>query len=521
MLTILLNCCIALQLGSVADLGFSKGTLDGWEGEGFQAQPSSEKSPLGEGIVSSRDNDSVGHKAFLHRAITIPIGAAVIRFTAYAAYGRSYSPSDRLDVVLMAAGKRIIPKRVQTSSDWQLAPVLLPALDGRPREYIWLVDGLVGHPVRIVLSDEDDRPDCYVVCSGFQVLSLSEFEEDEFNRFMAGIVAGHKLAPVTRYTSRHFLALSNAEDGFSKLRLDDCELLYALFYDHFRRKGFPCREPASRLMVAIFDNQAGLESYLGHKMSSLVTGIYHPISNRLVVYDYGQNEALLSQKQRAERDARNIGSQWERQRYLDMVHRKAQEFRQGASVGTIMHEVAHQLSYNCGMLNRQGDTPLWLAEGLACYCEPTANGSWQGIGELNPDRLQALAEALSNRAGAPAAPGTAEPGGAPPSSGGKGLIHLRKLLENDDWFRGTREQKALILGYAQSWALFRMLMEEQPQALREYLSLIYSRKTPEHRLEDFQEAFGSDLVRQEKRYRQYVAKLVQQHVQPKSGTSRR
>ena len=56
-----------------------------------------------------------------------------------------------------------------------------------------------------------------------------------------------------------------------------------------------------------------------------------------------------------------------------------------------MHEVAHHLSFNCGLLNRNGDVPYWLGEGLACYCEATEHGVWQGIGESNSERLQVLA----------------------------------------------------------------------------------------------------------------------------------
>ena len=42
-----------------------------------------------------------------------------------------------------------------------------------------------------------------------------------------------------------------------------------------------------------------------------------------------------------------------------------------------------------------------------------------------------------------------------------------------------------LLGYAQSWALFRMLMEERPKQMRAYLTLIWDRRTSEHRLTDF------------------------------------
>src|SRR5581483_4545769 len=151
------------------------------------------------------------------------------------------------------------------------------------------------------------------------------------------------------------------------------------------------------------------------------------------------------------------------------------------------------LSFNCGMLNREGDMPIWLAEGLACYCEPTVNGSWQGIGEPDQERLGALADAL--RSGTP-------------------LLELRRLVENDRW-REAQDSNMLLLAYGQSWALFRMLIEEKPQALQSYLAQIYSRQISDRRLADFCQAFGSDLPRLERHYRDYVQTLVQQFTRPK------
>ncbi len=253
-------------------------------------------------------------------------------------------------------------------------------------------------------------------------------------------------------------------------------------------------------MVAIFDAQAGFEAYLGRKTSGVLTGIYHPSTNRMVMYDYGQNEAMLSSKRRAEQAGQHIGSPSEKAQFLGSVLRQAQQYRQTASVGTITHEVAHQLSFNCGMLNRQGDVPAWLAEGLACYCEPTVNGSWQGIGELDPGRLRALVDVF-------------KPDGK--SHDPISLWDLRQLLESDDWVRGGHDAKAMLLGYAQCWALFRMLMEEQPQALRKYLSLVYAEQVPERRLADFEQVFGSNLKRFEQHYRDYMRKLVQAYSPPK------
>jgi hypothetical protein len=239
--------------------------------------------------------------------------------------------------------------------------------------------------------------------------------------------------------------------------------------------------------VAIFDSQTGFEAYLGQKMSPVITGMYHPSTNRLVVYDYGRNEAFLAQKRQAIQKGRELSWRYDRKRYAETVHRWAQEYRSVANMGTTMHEVAHQLSFNCGLLNRRGDIAFWVAEGLACYCEPSDHGAWLGIGEPNPERLATLAQALAARAN---------------------LLRVQDLVASDKWRQSATNSSAILLGYAQSWALFRMLMEERPRALQKYLALIYDRRTPDHRLSDFRRAFGADLGPLETRYREYLQQVV-------------
>ncbi len=156
-----------------------------------------------------------------------------------------------------------------------------------------------------------------------------------------------------------------------------------------------------------------------------------------------------------------------------------------------MHEVTHQLSFNCGLLNRNGDVPAWLAEGLACYCESTDKGAWQGIGEPNANRAATLVKAL--RGTAPLPP-------------------VRRLIEDDEWLRSARTTDQILVGYAQSWALFTMLMEQQPRSLRKYLALIESRRTADHRLADFTEVFDTNLDKLDANYHTYIRNVVQQQV---------
>ena len=296
----------------------------------------------------------------------------------------------------------------------------------------------------------------------------------------------NRLPPMTRLDSDHFLAIGDADDEDIERRLYNCETIYALFFDHFRRKGFDVRPPAERMMLAVFDSQEGFEVYLGRGMSSAITGLYDRDGNRLVVYDYARNRAFREAKRRGDEIAHTIAAPPERRRFVGAFTRQAREFRDDANIGTVMHEVAHQLSFNGGMLDRDGDVPLWLAEGLACYCESTTNGAWQGVGEPNPMRVEALAAQVRGRGP---------------------LFALKDLIRSDDWLRGGATAGQAALGYAQSWALFRLLMEEKPEQLRRYLDLIRGRRTPDHRLDDFAEAFGS-FSKMDARYQEYVREIV-------------
>jgi hypothetical protein len=461
------------------NLDFSTGRLTHWTGEGFTVATN--------GGVTSADTGDRGRQGLLHRTFTLPAGAALIRFNAAAIRPAGIDADGALDVVLEAAGRQFIPKTVREADRWVKAPSLLPPLRGQPREHAWNVEKLAGRRVRIALVDSDARPGCHVVCSGFQVVTKDDVNAAAFAALVQKLERTHKLRRLSRYTSDHFFAYSNADEAYTEYRLDNCETIHTLFFKHFRKRGFAVVEPSEKLMVALFDTQAGFEAYMGRKMSSSVTGVYHAQSNRLVVYDFGTNRAFLEGKKAFEIEARRGWSDLDRERRIVRLGRYVRERRNDTNISTIMHEVAHQLSFNCGLLNRAGDVPLWLAEGLAVYCESTVGGAWQGIGEANPLRAAVLARQAK-------AKGT--------------FLPLRSLVADDDWFRKAVLVDQVLLGYSQSWALFRLLIEEEPDRLKAYLVTIHDRRTPDRRLTDFAVAFGTDLTKLERRYQAYMRTIA-------------
>jgi Protein of unknown function (DUF1570) len=459
------------------NLDFRKGSLAGWDGQGFVLTGGGEGKDY---AVTSADEGSPTRKGMIRHVLTIPSGIVKIRFQAYAAVAEGNDPDKRLDVVLAGADQRPLKKTVRTGAGWITATQLLARWEGKPRDYEWNVADLAGQRLQIVIIDQDDRHGSHVYCSGFTLVPGDESQDNDFAQSMFALTKKHKLAPMARYDSKRFTAYSNASDSFTSLRLRQCEIFYDLFYNHFAKKGFAMHHPAQRLMLAVFDGPDGVDAYLGAKLPSGITGMYHPVTNRLLLYDLSENRALVAQKKKALDDANKIAAGAARTRFVDSVERHMDLTVKDVNLTTTMHEAAHQLSFNCGLLNRNNDMAIWLAEGLACYCEATESGEWQAIGAPNSGRIRELARA-------------------------KGKFIPLQILVKEDWRNG----QPILLGYAQSWALFHMLMQQRPQAMKAYLTQIYSRRTPDYRLADFRQAFGNDLNAFEQRYFAYLRELTE------------
>jgi hypothetical protein len=483
---LLLSVAVPAQAAPLPNLDLATGTLTHWEGEGFSCV----KDPFV--AVSSVDSAPGQRTRILHRTFVLPRDAGAVTFRAAAVRPDGVEAGGgALEVVLEGPERKLAPRLVRTDKGLVKAPVLLPLVKGQPRDYVWNVESLAGQTVRICAFDQDERPGCYVVCGGFTVWSRDDFNGKEFGDHMLRLCRENHLPAVTRFDSKRFLAVANADDVFVERQLLYCETLYDLFFEHFRKKRFTVQEPASRLMVAVFDSPAGFDAYVGRRMPNMVTGMYHTPTNRLVVYDYGQNRSFKEGSDKAREKMKTIPPTLQGRRVLGTFNREVREMRDDVNVGTVMHEVAHQLSFNCGLLNREGDVAAWLAEGLACYCEGTQNGMWLGVGGVNPLRVGQLA--AQKRGDGP-------------------FIPLANLIGSDEWLR-RGDPGTILVGYAQGWALFRLLMEERPAELKKYLTMVYPRRTPEHRLSDFVECFGN-VEKFELHYREYIKELVRQEAKP-------
>jgi len=470
---------LAAALGQTpANFDFARG-LERWEGSGFRTVQLDAEKPETRGVHSADHGPQ--RKGMVRQIFVVPPKAQVIAFRASAELAQGQNDG-RLEVVLASEDNEVVPRKVKVGASWSASPRILPAFVGQPREYAWDVAGHVGRRMQIVLIDEDDRPGNHLYVGAFSIQSGQDFADRDFAKFMRELESKHRLLPMSRFDSKRFAALGNAREEFIADRLKNCEIFCDQFLDHFRSRGFQVRQPSQRLMLAVFDSPEGFEAYLGQKMPAGIAGIYHPPTNRLVLYDLAENRAIVAQRNAAKKAGDRIGSSLDRGRFIDTIERKFGDVSKDMNLSTTMHEAAHQISFNCGLLNREGDVAVWLAEGLATYCEATDQGDWTILGTPNPMRINDLIRARGN------------------------YIPLRDLVEADRW----RETNRVLVGYAQSWALFRMLMEERRGELKTYLKAIETRRTPEQRLADFRQAFGEPST-VERRHREYIAEMIAKH----------
>src|SRR5262249_750470 len=123
-----------------------------------------------------------------------------------------------------------------------------------------------------------------------------------------------------------------------------------------------------------------------------------------------------------------------------------------SNMQTLAHETTHLLTFNTGLLNRQGDAPRTIVEGLATYGEIRPLHGRSEPGRINRMRLDDLAHIQRRRE----------------------RIGVAEMLADDQAAFGTTLDQRLLV-YAQSWCLVYYLMTEPsrlPQ-FRVYLKTIF------------------------------------------------
>ena len=270
------------------------------------------------------------------------------------------------------------------------------------------------------------------------------------------------IGPLSTLRSAHYQAIGDAPEGFMRLTLGDCEQLALDYFKHFRDRGFELHQPDRRLTVVIFRDNRSFGKYFpvpatGKAVPRGATvqrvGNYSRMTNMLYVFDW----RMVPMEPRSS-------------------HRNSE---------TLAHEGVHQLTYNTGLLNREGDAPLCIVEGMGMYGESRQVQGPSDLGRNNLRRLEDLARTQRMIS----------------------WIPVRDLL-GDDTILQAGQALRVLLAYAQSWLLVHFLMKEPEQLrrFRDYIKLIQSRTKADHRLDDAQAHLG-DLDVLDRDLRRYAIRL--------------
>jgi hypothetical protein len=296
-----------------------------------------------------------------------------------------------------------------------------------------------------------------VAASTTAVRAIQEAKKDapesaatELERAMSRVRAATKLSVQTT-TSEHYQALGDASEAFMNIALGDCELIAQDFLDYYRAKGFQVKPPQQRMTVVAFRDDRPFLDFARKSLGKVppnVTGFYSRLQNYLVLYD--SRNVPASERGGALQNMKNLA-----------------------------HEATHQLSFNTGLLNRKGDTPAAISEGLACYGETRRLRGRSEPGLLNSDRLNSVAH-IQRRTK---------------------WISTPDLFTDDSPAAGGNLDR-MQLFYGQSWILIYTLMKstERLPEFQAYLKTIFPRVDKKNRLTDAANSFGNlDRLDQELR----------------------
>ncbi len=258
------------------------------------------------------------------------------------------------------------------------------------------------------------------------------------------------LGPLRHARSRHFLSVGDAPDGYQRDALAICESLGEAFLAHFRGRGFTLDYPERPLTMIVLKDRLSYAAFQGKEPGKFEGGHFDLDTNRLVVFDF-----------RSQRD--EIGESAER-----------------VNMFTLVHETAHQLSFNCGMLSRAAQPPVSISEGLATYVELWRPKAKSAIGAVNRARLEALREATD-------------------------WISVGDLLADDRAFEARTEQ----LAYAESWVLVHSLLGARGRQarFREYLQALRGARQPGDRIPIAEKTLGA-LTRMDRDLKDDVRKYL-------------
>lgn len=266
------------------------------------------------------------------------------------------------------------------------------------------------------------------------------------------------LGALKTFRTENFVCVGNAPDSYCGDALEICESMAKAFIAHLADRGFKVAMPSDRMMVVVFRDSRSYEAFLGERLGEAVGGHYDLDANRLVIFDFRPDQG----------DTRSG------------VER--------VNTMTLVHETAHLLSFNTGLLAIKRQPAECITEGLATYFEMWRPWARAGVGAVNRPRVLAIRQAA--RSEVP-------------------WIEIRRLFVDDDVFYA---QKTSQLAYGQSWLLMNYLLQSRTWTPRlvAYLKALADLSAPQSdgdRIKTAQEHLGS-MEEMDERMRRQARSLL-------------
>lgn len=262
-------------------------------------------------------------------------------------------------------------------------------------------------------------------------------------------------------TTEHFVVIH--PKGGAEFWAKPFERHFLRLNDYFRSHGFETTEPEFPLVAIVLRSRKEFDLRLDKEASfdKNIIGYYSKKSNRITTY--APSVALLTP----------TGA------------KKTAGWLEQSS--TIVHEVAHQIAFNCGVHNRFSTVPKWTSEGLATLCETRGVYKFKKFPDIkdrvNRMRLESFREL---------------------SYAGKTDGKLLELLQSDRLFETDPE-----LAYAVSWAISFYLNENRQAEYLNYLKRDalrgdFRKHTKLDRVAFFVRHFGRNIAGLEKRMNLFI-----------------
>lgn len=251
-----------------------------------------------------------------------------------------------------------------------------------------------------------------------------------------------RMQPFDESESARYVAVGDASAGYRGEALRLCEAFGADFLAYFQEKGFALAWPAARLPIVVLAGPTSYAAFEKGFADEAIGGHFDLDANWLVTFDY--RPLANAPRARGGPDPRVVNT------------------------FTLVHEAAHQLAYNTGLLDRGADVPLCVVEGLATYAETWGPTRRSGLGAPNVERRRGLATA---------------------QAGNARWIPVRRLLAEDNL---VNDEATRDVAYAISTLLVAKLLKDPARLphFRDYLKAVRATKDPARRVALAEEHLG-------------------------------